>query len=193
MKSYAGIGSRETPKHIQLVMAELAYYLAKQGWMLNSGGADGADLAFQIGCEKFCKEHKKSFAEYQQIFLPWDGFNSLKVREDNGCYVYKKDTVPIDLIKELHPSPNSILAKSSVTALMSRNAYQVLGMDLKTPVKMIICYSSQTIFDDKGLIKDVAGGTGQAVRIAYKYHIPVFNLAISEHLLRIENMLKCKK
>ena len=153
---YAGIGSRETPKKIQYLMRDIAFALAELKWVLNSGGANGADLAFQIGCEDYCKKNNILYADRQQIFLPWNGFNDLKVRVGNGYIVYPKSTKAIDLIKELHPIPSSILVKESLTALMSRNANQVLGIDLKTPIKMIICYSDKDIkFDETGDRKSV--------------------------------------
>lgn len=44
---YTGIGSRETPDQILNDMAKIARYLAKKGYTLRSGGAKGADKAFE--------------------------------------------------------------------------------------------------------------------------------------------------
>lgn len=49
MKYYAGIGSRETPKHIQLLMTKIAETMETYGYTLRSGGAVGADKAFAKG------------------------------------------------------------------------------------------------------------------------------------------------
>jgi predicted Rossmann fold nucleotide-binding protein DprA/Smf involved in DNA uptake len=49
MKYYAGIGSRETPKEICNKMTEIASLLEKQDFVLRSGGANGADSAFEKG------------------------------------------------------------------------------------------------------------------------------------------------
>jgi len=46
---YAGIGSRSTPPQILSVMTEVAQYLDNLGWILRSGGAEGADKAFEAG------------------------------------------------------------------------------------------------------------------------------------------------
>jgi predicted Rossmann fold nucleotide-binding protein DprA/Smf involved in DNA uptake len=43
---YAGIGSRETPKEVLKSMTNYAKELSATGWVLRSGGADGADTAF---------------------------------------------------------------------------------------------------------------------------------------------------
>ena len=48
---YAGIGSRNTPKEVLDVFESIGKYLALQGFVLRSGGADGADRAFERGCK----------------------------------------------------------------------------------------------------------------------------------------------
>jgi len=47
--SYAGIGSRQTPRSILGVMRMIAKRLDTLGWELRSGGAKGADQAFESG------------------------------------------------------------------------------------------------------------------------------------------------
>ena len=51
--------------------------------------------------------------------------------------------------------------------LHTRNIYQILGQDLNTPVKCVVCWTK----DGKS-----SGGTGQALRLAEYLEIPVFNL-----------------
>jgi hypothetical protein len=48
-----------------------------------------------------------------------------------------------------------------------RNAQIVLGDDLKTPVDFVVCWTP----DGK-----LTGGTAMALRIAFDYDIPIFNL-----------------
>lgn len=149
MNYYAGIGSRETPSSIQKQMFKIAIELSRSNFCLRSGGAEGADDAFERG------------AEYKQIFLPWNGFNGRQ--EDGASYIVPPFNEHYTL--KYHPKPSSL----SFTAkkFMSRNAYQVLGPDLNNPVDFILCWTK----DGKAL-----GGTGQAIRIANDYQIPVFNL-----------------
>jgi hypothetical protein len=45
------------------IMTKLARRLDELGFVLRSGGADGADSAFEDG------------AKNKQVFLPWEGFN----------------------------------------------------------------------------------------------------------------------
>lgn len=52
MKKYAGIGSRRTPMAAGDVIEELAGVLAERGYLLRSGGASGADAAFEMGCNR---------------------------------------------------------------------------------------------------------------------------------------------
>ena len=49
---------------------------------------------------------------------------------------------------------------------MARNTYQVLGLDLMSPVDFVICWTPLGRDD---------GGTGQAIRIANAHNIPVYN------------------
>ena len=148
-KAYAGIGSRETPKDVMSKMTGIAERLSLLGYVLYSGGADGADAAFERG------------ATHKKIFLPWKDFNGRL--EDGDEYVVPPKN--LDFVNEFHPKPTGLT--SGGVALMSRNTYQVLGPDLKNPVEFVLCWTK----DGKA-----SGGTGQAIRIANHYKIPVFNL-----------------
>lgn len=157
MKSYAGIGSRETPREVLIKMTEIATRLSRLDYTLYSGGANGADSAFEAGAKK------------KVVFLPWFGFNN------------KEGIVPPinnDLVKKYHPKPSAL--SQSGWKFMSRNSYQVLGPDLKSPVEFVLCWTK----DGKA-----SGGTGQAMRIAKDYGIPIFNFKngytdFSEYILR---------
>lgn len=157
MKYYAGIGSRETPRDVCLQMTAIAKRLASLGYTCNSGGADGADTAFERGA-----------VINRQIFLPWDGFNGKHVETMNKFHNTWKYSVPPfngDLVRKYHPKPDAL--SDAGWKFMSRNSYQVLGNDLNTPVEFVLCWTK----DGKA-----SGGTGQAIRIANDKGIPVFNL-----------------
>ena len=66
---YAGIGSRSTPEPVLQIMHRVAHRLSEMGYTLLSGGAGGADSAFEAGC--FSKK---------EIYLPWPGFRHLRGR-----------------------------------------------------------------------------------------------------------------
>lgn len=58
--------------------------------------------------------------------------------------------------------------------------YQVLGYDLKTPSDMVICWTK-----DGG----ASGGTGQALRIAKDYNIPIYNLYNTKDMRELDNYI----
>lgn len=161
-KIYTGIGSRKTPDSVLWQMYRIAKAFSAKGWMLRSGGAKRADDAFESG------------AIYKSIYLPWDGFNKKKVNYPE-YYVpdYNKD-----FVFRYHPNPYKLSERA--LKLMSRNSYQVLGDDLHNPLlsDCVVCYT----VDGRA-----SGGTGQALRIAKDYNIPIYNLYYSsdyEKLLR---------
>jgi hypothetical protein len=59
VRFYAGIGSRSTPPEVQGYMTALAAWLGSVGYTLRSGGAQGADTAFELGAAT--KEIYKGF------------------------------------------------------------------------------------------------------------------------------------
>ena len=64
---YAGIGSRQTPQAVLDTMERIGRSMARHGWTLRSGAADGTDAAFEAGAER---ERGP-----REIWLPWPGFN----------------------------------------------------------------------------------------------------------------------
>ena len=148
---YTGIGSRETPlEYIQLFI-RIAEYLASVGYTLRSGGANGADLAFEIGCDN--KQGKK------EIYIPWYRFNN----SDSMLFHTPKEC--FNIAKEFHPNWNNL--SDYAKKLHARNVCQILGQDLKTFTSFVICYTKE----GKG-----QGGTGEALRIAKAYNIPIFDV-----------------
>ena len=146
-KYYAGIGSRSTPESILEKFIEIASELAVKGCILRSGGADGADLAFEYGCVQ--KDGK------MEIFIPWANFNN------NPSRLFNPTPEAFELSSKYHPYWHNL--KQGAKRLHARNAHQILGLDLKTPVDFVICWTG------------LSGGTNQALRIAKSYKIPIFN------------------
>lgn len=52
MKFYTGVGARKTPKEVLEIMTAVAQKLDGLGFTLRSGGADGADKAFEAGATR---------------------------------------------------------------------------------------------------------------------------------------------
>ena len=154
---YSGVGSRETPQHVQDTMRTVAAELGARGWVLRSGHAEGADSAFEQG----------AFGRSKEIYLPWNGFNGGHFGVDGAINPealgnYKQAMV---YAERFHPAWEK--CSRGARALHTRNIYQILGQDLNTPVKCVICWTK----DGKS-----SGGTGQALRLAEYLEIPVFNL-----------------
>ena len=57
--------------------------------------------------------------------------------------------------------------KDTSKKFMTRNVYQVIGKDLESPSKFVVCWTP------KG---EIVGGTAQAMKLAQKLDIPIFNL-----------------
>ena len=155
MKIYTGIGSRQTPSETIKLIHSISKKMNKLNFLLRSGGADGADSAFE------------EYSTNKEIFLPWDGFNG---RNHDGesyfdylqCPAWSLAKMSVDAF---HPKPESLSAAGR--RLMARNAMQIFGRDYKSPTNVVICWT-------KGG-KDV-GGTSQALRIARSAGIPILNL-----------------
>ena len=165
MRYYTGIGSRETPKDILVQMTSIAVLLTERSFTLRSGHADGADYAFERG------------AENAQIWLPSTNFNSKLPVNKNHSYnvISTKDILAFESVNKFHPSPNGL--SDYVVKLMARNYRQVIGLN-EPNSEFIICWTKDGGF---------TGGTGQALRIAKHFNIPIYNLFFSDS---IENLLK---
>lgn len=151
--SYAGIGSRKTPKNVLIAFGSLGKSLAELGFTLNSGGADGADLAFEKGCD--------AANGPKNIFIPWPGFNGSKS---------KLSSIPAGAYEEAAAFRRNFDSFSfPVKKLLARNSMQVLGKDLITPVSFVACYAEK---DKNGIAK---GGTSMAISIAQSRGIKVIN------------------
>lgn len=164
-KYYTGIGSRQTPDYMCRFMTKLARFLDKSGYILRSGGADGADTAFEDG------------ATNKDIFLPWKGFN------DNLSLNYYTTEAAYELAAKFHPAWES--CSPAARKLHARNGMQVLGLNLDVPSEFLICW---TPVDDPHRW----GGTGQAIRIANAHDVPVFNLRTLSTLASLLKFIKEK-
>lgn len=112
-KYYAGVGARNTPQDVLQRMSKLSGLLARKGYTLRSGGALGADTAFEVGC-----------GDSKEIFTA-------------------RDNLPMwanVFTEHFHPKPRAL--KEYPWKLMTRNALQVLGRDGNTPVEFLVCWTA---------------------------------------------------
>lgn len=110
---YSGIGSRTTPPQICIAMTEFAQWAERKGLVLRSGGAIGADAAFEGGV---------SMDEHKNIYRSWHA---------------TKDA--IEFASEYHPAWHR--CSQNAKALHGRNAMIILGEDLRTPAEFVVCWS----------------------------------------------------
>jgi len=92
-------------------MTKIAIKLAHSGYVLRSGGARGADLAFERGA-----------GSAKRIYLASD---STLLAEN--------------IARKFHPAWNR--CSPYARRLHGRNSFQVLGDDLKTPSDFLICWT----------------------------------------------------
>jgi hypothetical protein len=152
---YAGIGSRETPQATLDLMNLIAFTLAQKGHSLRSGGAKGADSAFEAGASN---GGANAMNRTLEIF-PADAKDSRRRPEwENIAMLFH---------------PNWQACSEFARTAHSRNTAIVLGERCDKPVDCVICWTPGGA---------VTGGTGQALRIAAGYGIPVFNLFWPEHV-----------
>ena len=163
----AGIGSRETPPDILALMTQIGAWAKKNQFLIYSGHADGADWAFEQGAQDFCG-----------VFLPWNTFNKHLVSQATK-YVLPPDEESIAITRKFHPAFDKL--SEAALKMMCRNAHQVLGIYLNNPVDVVICWTK----DGKA-----TGGTGQALRIAEYYKIPIVNLYYPEKVVEIKKIIE---
>lgn len=172
-KFYAGIGSRTISKSVYKDMTAIATSLEEMGYWLRSGNAIGSDQAFASGVKTNA-----------QIWLPWKDFekefsdkhpeHTYKLVGDECC-PGEPDPEAWDSVEKFHPNfknmkklENTLQAEKyyNFMRFMSRNYRQVIGWG-ELDSRFVICWTHDGT--------DV-GGTGQAIRIADYYDIPVYNL-----------------
>ncbi len=113
MLYYCGIGSRDTPAMVLALMTRIAIHLAKKGYILRSGGAKGADSAFEKGAGA-----KEIF--YARDALPWT-YEEVQKHLPKG-YTWKG-------------------MRDYVQNLLARDMMQVLGRNGDEPVEFVICWT----------------------------------------------------
>lgn len=160
-KPYAGIGSRKVPKDLAQAMTKFAMALGKAGFTLRSGHADGSDMAFEQGA--IAGGYPK------EIYVPWFGFNNAP--QNHPDYIRVRATEELaKLSAQFHPNWNA--CGDAAKLLHMRNAFQILGPDLNSLSLFVLCWTPNG---------SSSGGTGQAIRIANHFQIPVFDLAVPQH------------
>jgi len=106
---YTGVGSRKTPQFVLELMFRVAEKMASLGHVLRSGGAAGADSAFEAGCD--------SASGPKEIF-----------------YARHATPASMEIAGALHPTWDR--CGDYARKLHGRNSFQILGADLNTPSRI---------------------------------------------------------
>ena len=149
---YTGIGSRETPKEILDIMHSIADKLPYVGYTLRSGGAEGADSAF----EEWCIGKK-------EIYLPWNGYNG-KHEDGKEYFVYKETEETYQVVKDNHQFWYCL--SPGARKLIGRDYLELVGNN-GVKSKFVIGWTDY---------EEGSGGTAYTFRLARKLGIPVYNL-----------------
>jgi hypothetical protein len=167
---YAGIGSRETPSTVLTFMIRCATEWARKGWTLRSGGAKGADKAFETGAIDgggdggielyFTDRYRIGYSENHDE----DRFSN-KGQSNVQTYSPELWNKAKEIAAEYHPAWNR--CSPYARKLHARNSFIILGETLDDPVDLVVCWT------EGGKLK---GGTAQALRIAQEHKIAVANL-----------------
>jgi len=182
-----GIGSRETPEIELQLLTRIAMEAEKRGMRGRSGGAGGADLAFE-----------KGFTDPKNIdvIFPWRGFLPKDMTEqDVTAYLGRERPkqgpgAPVMLEWKMRAKAEELAAKyhpawekcsQGARALHSRNMPQVLGLQLDKKTDVVVAWTKDG---------QATGGTGQAIRIARDLGIPVANLKNPEERRIVLEVLK---
>lgn len=167
LRTYTGIGARATPPELLGVMTRAAFALLKRGYVLRSGHALGADSAFERGA-----------GDAAQIFLSvpgWRGSASAFHAETLGAELWGRAR---EIAAAHHPTFAGL--SRFVQDLHTRNVFQVLGPALDSPSEFVLCWTADG---------EASGGTGQALRIAATYGVPVYNLQRARERAHVERHL----
>lgn len=149
---YAGVGARKTPQDVLDVMSGIATLASEKSWILRSGGAIGADRAFETGSDPASSE----------IYL-----HRADPAKPEGILGHKD--VHMRLVDRFHPKPSAL--GPVARQLMARNGCQVFGADFTRPISVLCCWTPGG---------KAGGGTGQAIRYAHAAGIPVIDLGKPE-------------
>lgn len=156
---YTGVGSRRTPQGIRDTMTKIALAMRHRGFILRSGGAEGADRAFETGA-----------ASEAHVYLAWPQRTRWERvaprRTDVGIEAY---------IMAAGIHPKWLALSEGARKLHARNCYPVLGDDLASPSEFLVCWTPDGCLGPSTRTR-YTGGTATAIVLAALWGVRVFNL-----------------
>jgi hypothetical protein len=162
---WTGVGSRKAAddRGLTKYLKAIGFALCSRGGILRSGGAEGADEAFEYGWMSWwyhaAPDQRPSARA--EIYLPWKGYNG----HSSPLYTSEPDPEALRIASEIHP--NWKACTPPARKMHARNIHQVLGQDLKTPSDVVVCWTPDG---------EKKGGTRTAIICAELHDVPVVNL-----------------
>jgi hypothetical protein len=135
------------------LMERIARRLAALGWMLRTGGAEGADQAFERGA--------RAGGGTVEVFLPWPGYSGYQ-----AATLERPSPRALEVAAPLHPAWSRL--SPGAQKLIARNGHQVLGASMDDPVALVICWTPDGAEHERECGPGT-GGTGQAIRLASRW------------------------
>lgn len=155
-------------------MTDLAYVMWSRGWTLRSGGAQGADQAFEKGTTRKQSFKAVDAQRVAQLSVAWYH----PVPHAMGSYG------KLLMARNLYQVTGLKVEEAGIT---SRDDLRKWAQDNPNMVsRAVICWTPDGAYNSTSIR---TGGTGQAIRIAIDLGIPVFNLAHHDHLNMIQGWI----
>lgn len=189
LKYYSGVGSRETPEDVIVLMENLGEYLCDQGYRGRSGMAPGADMAFYRGAQRSARFAEVGFDN----FLPnaWmfnrPEFGNIVPDPSANIFDATRFVDTYDQAQEIAFAARGNFEglKRGGIELHTRNTFQVLGPTLDVPSRAVICWAIPV-----GKQGKFRGGTNTAIQIAKRFEVEVINLYFEADRRRMETALE---
>ncbi len=151
----AGIGSRGLDEGQLDVCYRLGIFIATCGGEIHSGNADGADQAFARGGNTVDPT-------LVHLHLPWPNFNREAIVRGNHIHLPQEQSGYAETAAKYHPTWKYLT--QGARKLHTRNVSIVCWPTMKD---MVLAFPSN---------KKGGGGTGQGMRVAKGFDVPVIDL-----------------
>ena len=182
-KSYAGLGDKDTPQNIIInIVPGIAKKLDSLGFTVRVAPPPRKEKNIE-GIEIIPNEYSKqallgideAFTNLDidyEIYLPWKNFNDIKSK----LFRYDKDPVYLQasmLAKQFNKSFGNL--QPAVKAMLIRNVFTIFGLDLKSHIKFMICWTPDGAESPKQFTMKT-GFTNSLISMASLLKVPIFNL-----------------
>lgn len=175
---FTGVGHRKgVPNRIRDKATMLTKWLCDRNVRLRTGDADGMDRIFREAAP----------IDMVEFFAPLGRYNphpnaTIIAPNNMAECPYRK---AVSITEFVHPAFHYL--GDFERELHIRNVFELLGPNLDRPSDFMVCWTEDGAVDRT---TRKTGGTGQAIRIANKYGIPVFNLQRSDFESEFSKFIK---